>query len=170
MKFLKLKKGTDQMLSMYWFFILFIVSAGIVYMVGAFYSHPYDVRAIEANILVNKVADCVSYTGVLHSEIFEERFEENFLEECNINLEVEQEFDEEQYYFSVQIFEISDVSKDVFYMEQGNLNLVTSCDLDSEDYDTIARCVEKKLYSTQDASQYLVRILGVVDKHEKNVK
>ena len=49
------KKGTDKIISVYWFTILFIVAGAIVYMAAAFYGEPYDVREIEANILINQI-------------------------------------------------------------------------------------------------------------------
>ncbi|MEJ2497249.1 MAG: hypothetical protein P8Y43_07230 [Sulfurovaceae bacterium] len=78
------KKGTDKLLSMYWFLILFLVAGGIFAMVTVFYSSPYDVREIEAEILADKTLDCISYTGKLSSFVlndsgeFNEDFKKNF--------------------------------------------------------------------------------------------
>ncbi len=65
------KLGTDKIISIYWFAILFIVAAAVVYMASVFYGGPADVREIEANILINQVADCVSQGGYLKENIQE---------------------------------------------------------------------------------------------------
>ena len=61
------KKGTDKIISVYWFAVLFIVAGGIVYMTAIFYGEPYDVREIEANLLTNQIADCLSEGGKLEN-------------------------------------------------------------------------------------------------------
>jgi hypothetical protein len=105
---MKNKKGTDKIISIYWFVILFLVAAAIVYMAAIFYGEPYDVREIEANILVNQIAGCVSEGGYLKENIlFNEEFKTNFLEECDLNFNVEDVFgwgELEQYYFKIEIY------------------------------------------------------------------
>ena len=64
--FPKDRKG-DKIISVYWFAILVIVAVGIFGMVYVFYGSPYDVREIEANALLNQVADCVSYAGKINT-------------------------------------------------------------------------------------------------------
>jgi len=59
----KNKRGAEKVLSVYWFVILLLVAGGVFAMVYNFYHHPYDVREIEANLMINTVADCVSTGG-----------------------------------------------------------------------------------------------------------
>ncbi len=54
MGWIKNKRG-DKILSLYWFAVLIIVAGGIFGMVYVFYGSPYDVREIEANVLLNKI-------------------------------------------------------------------------------------------------------------------
>jgi hypothetical protein len=49
-----------NLLSVWWFAILVTVSAGIVLGVSFFYSISLDTRSVEANILSDKIADCLS--------------------------------------------------------------------------------------------------------------
>ena len=63
MKFIKNKKGSDKVLSIYWFVILFIISTGIFGMVYVYYHAPFNVREAEGDIMVNKIAECVSQQG-----------------------------------------------------------------------------------------------------------
>ena len=139
-------------------------------MVLNFYGHPYDVRELEAKALSEKVADCVSYGGVLnfnlYDEIFNSDFEEDFLEECNLNFNVG---GGGQYYVLVEAFDV-DENPD-FAFDAGNLNLKSSCELQKEkDYDKLAYCSEEKFYSTSRGRQFLIKITSVVGKVEKNVK
>ena len=61
----------EKLMSVYWFVILFLVAGGVYSMVNVFYGHPYDVREVESNLLSQKIADCVSYGGIINTEIFD---------------------------------------------------------------------------------------------------
>lgn len=165
------KKGTDKILSIYWFAILFIVAGGIFAMVYSFYHHPYDVREIEANLMVNHVADCLSSGGMLKSEIIlDSVFEDNFMEICALNFEVEEGElqDEIQYYLEVNFYESEN---NFFSLSKGNLNLVSSCGLQEDNgEERLAKCVERDFYSLDGEKLYLIKILSIVRKTEKNVR
>jgi len=100
------KRGTDKILSLYWFAILVIIAGGVAGMVYFFYDSPYDVREIEANLMIDRIADCLSSQGRINSEIiqngnFDSNFKESFLEKCHLNLNVEDAYgwkELEQYY------------------------------------------------------------------------
>ncbi|MBU0958359.1 MAG: hypothetical protein KKB31_00295 [Nanoarchaeota archaeon] len=164
----------DKLISIYWFAILTIVAVAVVYMVAVFYSQPYDVREVEVNLLVNKVADCLSRGGELSSDLFYEGnfnvgYKDNFLETCGITFNTERDWIELQYYFLVEFFNI-DLSDTGFFLEEGSLNLISSCDIQDEGkYERLAECVEKRFYAVSDGKQYLIKILGIVRKTEKNV-
>ena len=64
--FSKNKKGTDKILSVYWFAILFIVASGIFGMVYVFYNSPFDVREIEGRLMINRVSECISKQGLIN--------------------------------------------------------------------------------------------------------
>lgn len=70
---MKNKRGTDKMLSIYWFVILTIVAGGIFAMVYIFYGSPYDVRGVESEIFAERIADCISRQGVIDSSFFLEK-------------------------------------------------------------------------------------------------
>jgi len=165
------KKGTDKILSIYWFAILFIVAGGIFAMVYSFYHHPYDVREIEANLMVNHVADCLSSGGMLKSDIIlDSVFEDNFMEICALNFEVEEGElqDEIQYYLEVNFYESEN---NFFSLSKGNLNLVSSCGLQEDNgEERLAKCVERDFYSLDGEKLYLIKILSIVRKTEKNVR
>ncbi len=169
------KRGTDKMISVYWFFILFLVTAAIVYMVSAFYSAPYDVRNLEANILTNRVADCIYRGGEINGELFDGEFnsgfEEEFFSVCGLNFEGESRWNGEiQYYVGFDIYRVNDVQNSVYSLAEGNLNLLSNCEIEDEDYDKLAKCVNRRMYVAFEGQQFLVDITGVVRKTEKNVK
>jgi len=170
------KKGQDKMLSMYWFAIIFLVAAAIVYMVVDFYSHPYNVRELETELLANQVADCISRGGKLNTEVFSkgkfnEEFENNFFEVCNLNFDSGPQWNEEiQYYVELDFFDVGDVFNSLFNLKKGNLNLVTSCEIKDEDYEKLAKCFTKRFYVASGDRQFLVELKSVVRKTEKNVK
>lgn len=66
LKQFKSKKGT--LLSIWWFFVLAIVGAGIVIGALIFYGANTDVRKLEADILSDRVLNCVTNQGVVNPE------------------------------------------------------------------------------------------------------
>lgn len=150
----------DKILSVYWFTILFIVAGAVVYMVALFYSSPYDVREVEANILTNQIADCISQRGYFKEEIIVGLNNDNFLERCNLNFGVEESFgwqEQGQYYVEIDFFGIS----------QGNVNLKLECNQGK--YSPF--CLERNLQVLdKEKNLKIIKILTVVRKTEKNVK
>jgi len=157
------RSGAEKVMSVYWFAILLLVAVGVFIMVYNFYHHPYDVREIEANIIVNNVADCVSNGGVLQSSVLEPDFATNFLDFCNLNFETDDE--DPQYYVSLEVSGLSVAS-------EGNRNLISSCGVESEVEDEkLAKCAERSFYSLDSNGNLIeVNILSIVRKTEKNVR
>jgi len=159
-------------MSVYWFVILFLVAGGIYSMVNSFYGHPYDVREVESNLLSQKIADCVSYGGIINTEIFDgdefnENFTEIFLEECALNFQVESL--DEEYYVKIEFFDLS--KKSLFAFDYGNLNFISNCILqEDKTYETLAFCDKNRFYSTKNNEQYLIEVTSVIGKEELNVK
>lgn len=158
----------EKILSVYWFAILFIVAAGIVYVVASFYGQPYDVREIEADILTDKIAECISSQGVLEGFVFQSNFENNFMEICNLNFEVEDNYnweDEGQYYVELEINNF--VSGENFLdLQKGNSNLKDFCFAEGRN---LPYCLNKSFYSLDESgNQYQINLLSVVRKTEKN--
>lgn len=178
----KNKKGADKVISVYWFLILVIVAGGIFAMVYTFYGAPYDVREIESNILSQKVADCISQNGKLDSQLisegnFNEDFKNNFLQNCDLTFETENEFDwneEQQYFIDINFYTLEDLKIPKEQISAGNLNFISDCaikDKKNKDYKTFAKCSENRFYALdENNNQYLINILTGIAKLEKNVK
>ncbi len=173
------KKGAEQILAVYWFLILILIAGGIFAMVYVFYHGSYDVRDVEANIMINKLADCLSEGGYLREEFFNitnETFllnKNNFLEMCRLNFNVEEKWeDEEQYYVEINIYNFGEINKPIFEISEGNKNWEGFCELqDDKEYEKLVKCVRKRFYSLdEEKNQYLIEVLSIIRKTEKNVK
>lgn len=165
----------DKVISVYWFVILAMIAAAIVIMTAAFYNAPYDVREVEARILANNIADCISKGGEINSYVYEGAFKQDFqekiLEICGINLEVENSFSEVQYYLNVRFYSANDPATLIFGVEKGNLNYISSCNIQQkEEFKKLAQCYEGKFYSMKGSDQFLIKITTAVGKSVKNVK
>lgn len=174
LQFFKNKKG-DKILSVYWFAILLLVAGGLFAMVYVYYGSPYDIRETEANILMNNVADCVSYAGKLKEGLvsegkFSEDFKNNLLRECNLNFKTTEQ--EEQYYVELNFYKVEDLSKSPFLMSAGNSKWKSQCGIQNDKgEEKLPKCIEKSFYSLDYANnQYITKILAVVNNGEKNVK
>ena len=64
------KKGTEKILTIYWFIVLTIIAGGVFAMVYVFYSTPYDARGIESEIFAERIADCISRQGIIDQSFF----------------------------------------------------------------------------------------------------
>lgn len=165
---IKNKKG-EKVISVYWFAILFIVAGGVVYMASIFYK-PLDIRAMETDILIDNVADCISHAGYINEEFLnlEENSEDLFLEFCSLNFNVEDIYDwksQGQYYVSVDVKDFED-KEPIKKISSGNSNLADFCFSDSKNF---PYCSKRKFYSIdKQGEQYIVEVLALVRKTEKN--
>ena len=72
MNLIRNKKGGEKLLSIWWFIVLTLVTAGLVLAVLIFYSAEYDVRLKEADSLHDKIYDClVDKNDFLNQSFFE---------------------------------------------------------------------------------------------------
>ncbi len=172
MKIINNKRG-DKILSLYWFLILILVAGGVFGMVYVFYQTPYDIREIEASMLINKIADCVSYSGKMNPVVLSSwnsnLSEQAFLSQCHLVFD-SSESEEEQYYTEIAIYNLQNIL--VTSVSEGNNKWLSGCAIqEKKEVERLATCVKKSFYSVDDAhNQYIVKILGVVRKSEKNVK
>lgn len=164
------KKGAEKIMSVYWFAILFIVAAAIVYMVAAFYGKPYDVRNTEAELLADKIADCVSYAGYMRDGVMTQDFKTNLLQNCNITFNVEDQFgwkQQEQYFLEIDFYDFGSYpGQSVFNASAGNSNLKDLCSLNGG---KLPLCLSRQMYVIdKQGKQYIVNIFTIIGKVEKN--
>ena len=96
------KKG-EKLLSIWWFFVIAVAATGITVGVLVYYSASIDMREAEAELLSEKIFDCVIEDGFLVGDILEEDFD--VFENCILKEEV---FGEgSSFYFHIKIFDES---------------------------------------------------------------
>jgi len=159
----------DKIVSVYWFAILFIVAAAVVYMVYSFYGEPYDVRNAEAQRLTDRTVECFLDGVRLDGSFRGDGFSDNFLENCDLNFRTDEIYgwgNRGQYFVSVSISDfISD--EEIFSHEEGNSDLVESCVLEGKLFPV---CFRKDVYVLDsEDNKYKLSVLSVVRKTEKNV-
>ncbi len=173
------KKGAEKILAVYWFTILILVAGGIFAMVYTFYHYPYDVREMEANIMINNLADCLSKNGKIESYVifqdgtFNEPFKIDFLNQCHFNFDNGERYERDQYYLQADFYKFEDLENPLASISGGNQNWIADCKLekDEENYEKTAQCLERRFYSLgQNGNQYLIKILAIVGKTKENVK
>jgi hypothetical protein len=169
----------DKIISIYWFGVLFITAGVIAYMVIAFYGSPYDARRVEAGLLRDKVAECLSEGGYLKNNIISNEGQllinsENFLSLCDLNFKTPDfasaSGDSGEYYIKVDILGKDDgvVRGSV---EAGNLNLKNFCsdEFIEERSKTNPFCFKTEFYSLDSQNKkYILAISALVRKTEKN--
>jgi hypothetical protein len=170
-----LNKKSGKLLSLYWFAIITLTAGGVFVMVYLFYGAPYDVREIESHILMNQVADCVSYLGRINPDLISggvvSSNSENFLESCHLNFS-SIEWEREQFYAEVTFYQLADLDNSFFEIKKGNSDFVSECNIQGkEKYNNLVQCREGSFYSVDELNnQYIIKILTAVRKTEKNVK
>jgi hypothetical protein len=85
-KILRDKRGGEKLLSVWWFFILLIVGGGIVVGVIIHFGAEVNIKGLEAEILNDKVMDCIGEGSFLIEEVFQKDFD--ILKECGLSSEV----------------------------------------------------------------------------------
>ena len=173
MNLIKNKRG-DKILSVYWFAILLIVAGGIFAMVYIFYGTPYDVRGVETRILTNQIADCVSYIGKINSNLISNGVptgNSDFLNSCHLIFN-SSEWADDQYYAEVSLYKLDNLNTPIIDIKKGNNNLPPSCAIqEDKTQERLATCLKSNFYSLDDKNnQYIIKILSVVRKTEKNAK
>ena len=116
------KKAVEKLISVWWFFILFIIGIGIVLGVMIYYSAETVVKKIEAESLNQRIFGCLVDDGQLNQRIFENSF--NVFEECGLNKEV---FEKESlFYFKVSVYNLTDLINEKAY---GDFSVDKNCQI-----------------------------------------
>ncbi|MEK6842632.1 MAG: hypothetical protein AABX84_02355, partial [Nanoarchaeota archaeon] len=105
----------------------------------------------------------------------------NLEEECN--LDFDSEFEDEQFYIQVDFYNLAAfetnivngksiiISEPSAIIFDGNQNLKADCEIQKEkDFEKQSKCSEGRFYAVDENNlPYVVRVLSVVRKTEKNV-
>jgi hypothetical protein len=167
--FLNKRGEGEEFISLYLIAMIFVVAGGLAGMVFIFAGSPYDVREIEVTLLIDKIADCVSYGGRINeSFILNKEVQKTNLDNCHLNFGDE----EEEFFYKIIFYEVGDLENSFMEIRGGNLNFESSCEVQGEnEFSILPKCVENSFYSLDNLdNQYIIKILTAVRKIEKNVK
>jgi len=95
------KKGTEKILSVWWFFVIAVIGFGIVAGVLIYYSAEADVREVEADVLSGKIVNCISEQGFLKNDVFVKNFD--IYSVCGLDKEVFSSGS--NFYFRISVFD-----------------------------------------------------------------
>lgn len=98
------KKGSREVLSIWWFFILVIIGVGIVAGMTMFYGAEADTRNIEMNMLSDNILGCITNNGFIDSNLMSNDFNDvSLMVKCGL---AEDMFNtSSKLYFSVKVFD-----------------------------------------------------------------
>ena len=121
--FLEYKKG--NILSVWWFAILVIVGAGVVLSTALFYSSYVDVKAIESEILANRVYNCINSYNMNDVNSLDDF---DIFKECKINKDL---FTEGSNYFIRFLIKDKETGEIIIGKEYkfGNYALEKDCEI-----------------------------------------
>lgn len=145
------KKGGEKLLSLWWFFMLALIGGFIVLGVVLYYSADTNTNPLEAQILVNKLAECLMRNGKLI---------DNFNE---INITKECRLDGKMFgvgsslYFNVSINGL-DIKKEFI---EGIGSFEKDCDIGKKISGRyFPSCVKQTFFTTYNDRDVIINILG----------
>lgn len=153
------KKGGEKLLSLWWFFILGVIGGFIVLGVIIYYSADTNVNLIEANILVDKLTECLIIKGNLNEDIFNEEF--NIFKECNLDAKMlgMGSF----IYFNVSIYDSNDLLIKEFINGSGTFEL--DCRVGMKiNAKNFPSCIYETYFSNFENQIHRIKILGGVNQ------
>jgi len=138
---MKSKKADSKILSIWWFVVLLIILAGIVGGAAIFSSSKIDIRVLEADILSERIIDCITNYGYIDENFFNDNF--NLFKSCGISEEIINKSG--SYYLNISIYNSNYES--VFEKYYGNNAFVQECKvgaamIEAKDF---PRCIEKSV-------------------------
>lgn len=90
------KKASEKIMSAWFFFIIIVVLAGEVFILGNYINSPVDVRPLETKIMQTVLVECLVSSGFVNKEVFESGFD--IYSYCNLNKSV---FEKNDFYFNI---------------------------------------------------------------------
>ena len=159
------KKAGERILSIYLFIIYIIVGIGIVSGVLIFKGSDLDVREIEADILSDRIIDCLVEQGRLRGDFFDADFD--LTKKCGLDFKdnTEKYQGEERYGVWVGLYNFDEpfvsTIKQIESDKKGFLELCKSKG------DKITVCNTEELYVLDNlGDKYLLKILSALAKAE----
>jgi len=170
------KRGSTEIVSIYWFFVIGVALVAIAMMVMVNSSRKYDVREAESDILSEKAMRCLIPQGYYLNESFlsDKKSNEDFEKDC-LFFGIGQE-----YYLLVNIYKFESCEKGICKEDGliksfslGNPSLKDMGILSSQVYQPKLSLASKKsvyVIRKSDSQRLVVHIIGVINKMKENAK
>ncbi len=151
---LKSKVGGEKLLSLWWFFVLVVVGSGIVIGVLIYYNSEIDTRAVESEILAEKIVSCLVNQGEIN-ENFLNNEEFDIFQECGLDKNI---LDSDIFYFNVSLYDFSGKSRrnGIYF---GLRDFETQCKLEKSTKSLLKsseyypKCSEKQAYALSNSGE-----------------
>ena len=115
------KQGSEKILSIWWFFVLAVIGGGIVLGCLIYYSAETSVKKVEAEILGNKILECLSNQRYLNNKIFDKTFD--IFQECNLN---KNSFGKgSNFYLKISLY--NNTNNLIYELNQGDFSFEKNC-------------------------------------------
>jgi len=156
------KKGGEKLLSMWWFFVLIVIGGGIFIGVLIYYSVDINVNSVEADVLAERVLDCISDNSNLNADIFNPDFD--IFQKCNLNPNL---FGKPSNYFiNLSIYE---GNLSVFNITRGDHSFQADCLIQEKvTANSFPKCSRKIDYLFYNNQSLRVVILAASNQQGKN--
>lgn len=161
------KQGDEKLFSIWWYLIILFVAAGIVLGVLAVYSSDLDIRKGEAEILSERIANCLIKNSLLREDFLQSPSTFDFYSNCNLKKEVfENGFN---FYFEVEIEKLNFQFSSLISSE-----LKTECEMAeagifNKDFPVCVERQESFYYFDEQKKEATLRILAGSNSRGKNV-
>jgi len=134
------KKAGEKILSLWWFAVLAIVGVGIIAGTLMFYSKDIDVRGIEADIISDKIMDCLANRGNINQDFLDGSFD--IFDKCYLDKDI---LASEQGLYYIKI-SVSGAGVNFEPKRFGNFGLEEDCSIQEKTNSKyFARCSEKNV-------------------------
>lgn len=109
-----------NLLTIWWFLVIVIITLGIVAGTYMFYSYKIDTRMFEANLLADKIFGCIVQNGYIDTSVLSK--DSDIFSKCNLNEKIINESGD--YYIFLNISDSSNILKN---LELGNMAFRDDC-------------------------------------------
>lgn len=168
------KKGGEKYISIWWVLALVLVTVGIVAGVLLFFQRDVDVRAVESDILLSRIADCSIVNGQINPILMQEILnKEAFLKECSISNDMIIQGNTANLYLGIQIYKFENYDNQnednniVFKKIDFGENVLTDCKIaeSMKKATNYPLCSDRYVYGLSSGEKYILHIYAGSNQH-----
>ena len=148
-----------KLLSLWWIFVLGVIAGGIVIGVSIYYSADINVNLVHADILGNRVSDCLIHDGKISYDL--DKYD--FFKECKIDKKL---FDNEDFFLKILIY-----SEDVIFDKNyGNSAYEGDCPIvEKISSKSKLRCVNRREIAEYNGKNVVVEIMSGINQEGERI-